>query len=257
MPHAPATHAIKRYSNHQSSMTRAAASTSRQEQIAEMIRQGEEVRVLDNSSKEDLGHPAQIIFEEEKRQKSFIPLGAMRHLIQSGGASLQEQAQQAQARVMSVFRQPREPGREREEGDEAGLSPESEIARAAGRWALSWPRRVSARSPRGLGAQQQAPMRAVGPNRPIASVSSSIARSRRWKSGSVGSMSACVTSSTACRPSPAWPKTSRSSACASPPSKSSSSTCRTLPPPPTSPRPPARPASRRTQRREVRYPFSR
>ena len=133
MPHAPGDpRVIKRYSNRKLYDTRSSQYVTL-EQIAEMIRQGEEVRVLDNSSKEDLTSVtlAQIIFEEEKRQKSFIPLGAMRHLIQSGGASLQELAQQAQARVMSVFRQPREPGREREEGDEAGLSPESEIARAA------------------------------------------------------------------------------------------------------------------------------
>jgi len=133
MSHAPGDpRVIKRYSNRKLYDTRSSQYVTL-EQIAEMIRQGEEVRVLDNSSKEDLTSVtlAQIIFEEEKRQKSFIPLGAMRHLIQSGGASLQELAQQAQARVMSVFRQPREPGREREEGDEAGLSPESEIARAA------------------------------------------------------------------------------------------------------------------------------
>ncbi len=76
------------------------------DQIAEMIRAGEEVQVLDNNSKEDLTSVtlAQIIFEEEKRQKSFLPLGAMRNIIQSGGASLTELAQQAQARVLSVFR---------------------------------------------------------------------------------------------------------------------------------------------------------
>ncbi len=129
MSHAPGDpRVIKRYSNRKLYDTRSSQYVTL-EQIAEMIRQGEEVRVLDNSSKEDLTSVtlAQIIFEEEKRQKSFIPLGAMRHLIQSGGASLQELAQQAQARVMSVFR----PGREREEGDESGLSPEADIARAA------------------------------------------------------------------------------------------------------------------------------
>ena len=98
---------IKRYSNRKLYDTRGSQYVTL-EQIAEMIRQGEEVRVLDNSSKDDLTSVtlAQIIFEEEKRQKSFIPLGAMRQLIQSGGASLQELAQQAQARVLSVFRPP-------------------------------------------------------------------------------------------------------------------------------------------------------
>ncbi len=102
----PAAHRIiKRYSNRKLYDTQSSQYVTL-EQIAQMIRIGEEVRVLDNSSKEDLTSVtlAQIIFEEEKRQKSYIPLGAMRHLIQSGGASLQELAQQAQARVLSVFR---------------------------------------------------------------------------------------------------------------------------------------------------------
>lgn len=96
---------IKRYSNRKLYDTSSSQYITL-EQIAQLIRAGEEVRVLDNNSKEDLTSVtlAQIIFEEEKRQKSYIPLGAMRQLIQTGGASLQELAQQAQARVMSVFR---------------------------------------------------------------------------------------------------------------------------------------------------------
>jgi len=96
---------IKRYSNRKLYDTQSSQYVTL-EQIAQMVRAGEEVKVLDNSTKEDLTSVtlAQIIFEEEKRQKSYIPLFAMRQLIQSGGASLQELAQQAQARVLSVFR---------------------------------------------------------------------------------------------------------------------------------------------------------
>ena len=106
---------IKRYANRKLYDTQRSHYVTL-EQIAEMIRNGEEVRVLDNNSKEDLTSVtlAQIIFEEEKRQKSFLPLGAMRHIIQSGGASLTELAQQAQARVRSVFRKD---GTEGEEGE--------------------------------------------------------------------------------------------------------------------------------------------
>lgn len=114
---------IKRYSNRKLYDTKSSQYVTL-DQIAQMIRAGEEVRVLDNSSKDDLTSVtlAQIIFEEEKRQKSFIPLHAMRHLIQSGGASLQELAQQAQARVLSVFRK----------GDGDGTrTPEEEAALAA------------------------------------------------------------------------------------------------------------------------------
>ncbi len=101
----PEPRIIKRYSNRKLYDTQSSQYVTL-EQIAQMIRQGEEVLVLDNSSKEDLTSVtlAQIIFEEEKRQKNFISLGAMRQLIQSGGASLSELAQQAQARVRSVFR---------------------------------------------------------------------------------------------------------------------------------------------------------
>jgi polyhydroxyalkanoate synthesis repressor PhaR len=101
----PEPRVIKRYTNRKLYDTQSSQYVTL-EQIALMIRQGEEVQVLDNSSKEDLTSVtlAQIIFEEEKRQKNFISLGAMRQLIQSGGASLQELAQQAQARVRSVFR---------------------------------------------------------------------------------------------------------------------------------------------------------
>ena len=101
----PEPRIIKRYTNRKLYDTQSSQYVTL-EQIALMIRQGEEVQVLDNSSKEDLTSVtlAQIIFEEEKRQKNFISLGAMRQLIQSGGASLQELAQQAQARVRSVFR---------------------------------------------------------------------------------------------------------------------------------------------------------
>ena len=114
---------IKRYANRKLYDTRSSQYVTL-DQIAQMIRAGEEVRVLDNSSKDDLTSVtlAQIIFEEEKRQKSFIPLHAMRHLIQSGGASLQELAQQAQARVLSVFRK----------GDGEGRSPEEDAALTAG-----------------------------------------------------------------------------------------------------------------------------
>lgn len=123
---------IKRYANRKLYDTQRSRYVTL-EQIRDMIKAGEEVQIVDNTTKEDLTAVtlAQIIFEEEKRQKSFIPLGAMRQLIQSGGASLQELAQQAQARVLSVFRHPREPGREREDGDESGLGPEIEAARLA------------------------------------------------------------------------------------------------------------------------------
>jgi hypothetical protein len=76
-----------------------------------MIRNGDDVKIVDNKTKEDLTTVtlAQIIFEEEKKQRSFLPLGAMRNIIQSGGEWFAE----AQRRVQSIL-----PGKRKDEADE-------------------------------------------------------------------------------------------------------------------------------------------
>jgi polyhydroxyalkanoate synthesis repressor PhaR len=94
----PETRVIKRYSNRKLYDT----SNSRYvtlEQIGEMVRAGEEVKIVDNASKEDLTSVtlAQIIFEEEKKKKSFLPLGALRSILQSGGEQLSEFARTLKA----------------------------------------------------------------------------------------------------------------------------------------------------------------
>ena len=55
------------------------------DQIAEMVREGEDVRIVDNNSKEDLTSItlAQIIFEEEKRGPR-LPVEGLRRIIRSG-----------------------------------------------------------------------------------------------------------------------------------------------------------------------------
>lgn len=55
--------------------------------IAEMIRAGREVQVVDNASGEDLTAVtlSQIIFEQEKKQSGFLPRAVLTSLIQSGG----------------------------------------------------------------------------------------------------------------------------------------------------------------------------
>src|SRR5438067_5369095 len=99
------TRVIKRYANRKLYDTQRSRYVTL-DQIAEMIRGGEDVKIVDNNSKEDLTSItlAQIIFEQEKKQPAFMPLGAMRNIIQSGGASLTELASQAGAKVRSVFR---------------------------------------------------------------------------------------------------------------------------------------------------------
>ncbi len=86
------------------------------DQISEMIRNGDDVKIVDNKTKEDLTTVtlAQIIFEEEKKQRSFLPLGAMRNIIQSGGEWFAE----AQRRVKDIL-----PGKRTQDGTPADEEP--------------------------------------------------------------------------------------------------------------------------------------
>lgn len=103
----PEARIIKRYANRKLYDTQHSRYVTL-EQISEMIRAGDEVKIVDNKSKEDLTSVtlAQIIFEEEKKQRSFLPLGAMRNIIQNGGEWFAE----AQRRVQSIL-----PGKRRDE----------------------------------------------------------------------------------------------------------------------------------------------
>lgn len=95
---------IKRYANRKLYDTQRSRYVTL-EQIAEMIRAGEDVRIVDNNSKEDLTALTltQILFEEEKKG-GFLPLAALRNIIQSGGQSISSIATQAGEKVRAVFR---------------------------------------------------------------------------------------------------------------------------------------------------------
>ena len=97
------------------------------DQIAEMIRDGDEVKIIDNKSKEDLTTVtlAQIIFEEEKKQRSFLPLQAMRNIIQNGGDSISQFAREAQKRVTNII--PRKEGEEGDGEDAEAVVEEAEV----------------------------------------------------------------------------------------------------------------------------------
>lgn len=62
------------------------------EDIADMIKQGEDVQIIDNQTKEDLTAVtlAQIIFEEQKKKTHVLPLSTFRQIIQSGGDTLRD-----------------------------------------------------------------------------------------------------------------------------------------------------------------------
>ncbi|HET7501425.1 MAG TPA: polyhydroxyalkanoate synthesis regulator DNA-binding domain-containing protein [Kofleriaceae bacterium] len=121
----PDTRIIKRYANRKLYDTEHSRYVTL-DQISEMIRNGDDVKIVDNKTKEDLTTVtlAQIIFEEEKKQRSFLPLAAMRNIIQSGGEWFAE----AQRRVQSIL--PGLPGKRKDEsaGDEPPSAEASEPA---------------------------------------------------------------------------------------------------------------------------------
>lgn len=103
---------IKRYANRKLYDTQHSRYVTL-DQISEMIRAGDDVKIVDNKTKEDLTSVtlAQIIFEEEKKQRSFLPLTAMRNIIQNGGEWFAE-AQRRVSRVLPFKREDEEPGAE-------------------------------------------------------------------------------------------------------------------------------------------------
>src|SRR5437868_4733765 len=98
------TRVVKRYANRKLYDTQRSRYVTL-EQIAEMIRSGEDVRIVDNNSKEDLTAITltQIIFEEEKKQ-SFLPLSALRNIIQSGAQNITQFTTQAGEKVRGIFK---------------------------------------------------------------------------------------------------------------------------------------------------------
>ena len=77
------------------------------EDIAGVIKSGEEIQVVDNISGDDVTTVtlAQIIFETEKKT-SFMPIGLLRDLIRNGGESIgafaREQADKVQAKAAEI-----------------------------------------------------------------------------------------------------------------------------------------------------------
>jgi polyhydroxyalkanoate synthesis repressor PhaR len=119
------TRVVKRYANRKLYDTQRSRYVTL-DQIAEMIRAGEDVKIVDNNSKEDLTAMtlAQIIFEEEKKA-SFLPLAALRNIIQTSGQSIQQTFVQAGEKVRAVFRREKEDGAPAEEGGEQAAGGEA------------------------------------------------------------------------------------------------------------------------------------
>ncbi len=80
---------IKRYPNRKLYDTEAKSYITL-EQIAGLIRDGQEIQVIDNVTGEDLTAVVltQIILEQEKKQAGFVPSTILAGLVQSGGRTL-------------------------------------------------------------------------------------------------------------------------------------------------------------------------
>ncbi len=80
------TKIIKRYSNRKLYDTEQSTYITLDE-VQTMVKDGEDVRIIDNKTKEDITNVtlAQIIFEQQKSHKRLLPLSALRTIIQSGG----------------------------------------------------------------------------------------------------------------------------------------------------------------------------
>lgn len=98
---ARAPRVIKRYANRKLYDTEESTYVTLEE-IAEAIREGEEVRIIDNKTQEDLTSVTltQIIFEQEKK-RSLMPLGLLLDLIRSGGAQLSGYLQSGVGQVVT------------------------------------------------------------------------------------------------------------------------------------------------------------
>jgi polyhydroxyalkanoate synthesis repressor PhaR len=87
----PKQRVIKRYQNRKLYDTEASVYVTLDD-IARMIKEGEDLKVVDNRTKKDLTSVTltQIVFEEEKKQQSILPLAALKRIIASGGESITE-----------------------------------------------------------------------------------------------------------------------------------------------------------------------
>lgn len=115
---------VKRYANRKLYDTRDSRYVTLQ-QIAEYVRDGEHVTIIDNTTKEDLTNVtlAQIIYEEEKKgaedNREVAPVGTLRSLIQLSGE-----------RLMSTLREGpmgKLMARKEEEGAEGEAEPEPSL----------------------------------------------------------------------------------------------------------------------------------
>jgi len=97
------THLIKRYQNRKLYDTEHSCYVTL-EDIAQMIKKGDDVSIIDNGTQEDLTTLTltQIILEEEKNKKNILPLATLKNIIQSGGEQIAHFFQKSIQSVSSI-----------------------------------------------------------------------------------------------------------------------------------------------------------
>lgn len=96
---------IKRYSNRKLYDSEAKQYITL-DQIADLVRQGQEVQVLENTTGEDLTALtlSQIILDQEKKQKGFLPRSVLNALVEAGGKPMSSLRQHLET-PLGFFRQ--------------------------------------------------------------------------------------------------------------------------------------------------------
>lgn len=100
---------IKRYQNRKLYDTQNSVYVTLDD-ISRIIRRGDDVRIISNRNKEDLTSITltQIIFEEEKRKKSLLPLTTLKNVIRNGGGVIRGLVSTATDSVQSTLHSARE-----------------------------------------------------------------------------------------------------------------------------------------------------
>jgi len=120
---------IKKYANRRLYDTRKSSYITL-EDLAEMVREGREFRVIDAKGDEDITHNVltQIILEEEQRGQTMLPVNFLRQLITLYGDSMQALVPGYLEASMESFRRNQQQFRSALEGALAG-NPLAEIAK--------------------------------------------------------------------------------------------------------------------------------
>lgn len=135
---------IKRYANRKLYDTERSCYVTLDE-IAVMVKEGEDIRVIDNKTKDDLTAVtlAQIIVEEEKKV-SRMPLKLLRNIIQSGEAigdfyqkrvadPVQSFGDDVERRVKGFLKRDEKDGEEGEDGERVAGSADEEMEHGEGK----------------------------------------------------------------------------------------------------------------------------